>query len=322
MVITMAMTTPRRSFWAILGLAALADALAIGGALWAVRAVLPCWWAPARPAGWEPGAVCERTGWGTALHTWLPAIVLVSVALACLGTGVVLVGLQVVRARRISAGFGPPIAPGVAVAQAAAKVGVRRLVVVDDPRSSCCLCAGLFRTRVIVSTGVIGALSESQLCAVLAHEASHAHHRDPLLITLSRAAGAGLFFVPLARSLGQLAVARAELAADATAVVLAGRSALSGALLALDEAPVVRGAVAHVVSAEVIDLRIQALRSPTVPQPPVALRLLGAGVVILVALGLTVTTWVRPSNARAPLIVQAHLVSPSNPKSPLRVPSP
>ncbi|MGH3233468.1 MAG: M48 family metalloprotease [Streptosporangiaceae bacterium] len=107
---------------------------------------------------------------------------------------------------------------------------------VDDPRTCCCVCSGLLRPRVTVSTGVVEVLSDAQLRAVLAHEASHARHRDPLLITITRAAGAGLLFIPLARRLGSLAVARAEIAADAAAVAVAGRAALCGALLALDKA--------------------------------------------------------------------------------------
>lgn len=321
-IITTAMSTPRRSFWAVLGLAALADGLAITGAAWATRAVLPCWWAPARPAGWEPGAVCERIGWGPALHAWLPAIVLVGVAVASLGSGAVLVGLQLVKARQASRGFGPQMAPGEAVARVAAEAGVARLAVVDEPRSCSCVCIGLLRPRVVISTWVIAALSVDQLAAVLAHEASHARHRDPLLITLARAAGAGLFFVPLAHRLGRIAVARAELAADAAAVAAAGRPALAGALLALDEVAPVNGAMTHVASPEIIDLRIQALRDAGVAQSRKPGWLAGAGGVIVVAFCLVVTAWVQPSNSRAPVVAQVHPLRAMTPRPDLHVPPP
>ncbi len=242
--------------------------------------------------------------------------------LACLGVGAVLIILRLMKTRRAVEGFGPRVTPGKTACELAGELGIRRLVVVDDPRTCCCVCVGLFRPRVIISTGVIAALDEAQLRAVLAHEASHASHRDPLLITLSRAAGAGLFFVPLARGLSRLSLARAEMAADAAAVAVAGRAALCGALLALDKATPAGGAMARVASAEVIDLRIQALKAKSVPRTHELEWLLGAGMVVLVAMSLVVTAWVRPSNDQPPVITQVHTVSPSSPKNPLRVPVP
>ncbi|MGH9075218.1 MAG: M56 family metallopeptidase [Acidimicrobiales bacterium] len=295
----------------MLGLAGLADALAIAGAIWATRAVAPCWWAPMRPAGWEPGALCERPGWGSALHAWGPAIVLVVVALASLGTAVVLVALQMMRARRATAGFGPRVDAGDSVAGMAAGLGIRRLVVVDDPRTSCCACVGLLRPRVVVSSGVVEALGGPELAAVLAHEASHARHADPLLVTLTRAAVAGLSFIPGITRLGRLAVVRAEQAADAAAVAAAGRGALCAALLALDEVSPAHGAMVHVASPEVIDLRIEALRTGVATRAHVVGRLLGGAVVIVLALCLVVSAWVAPSNEAPPVVAQVHRVAPN-----------
>lgn len=302
------MSVPRRSFWAVLGLAGLAEALAIGGAIWASRTVLACWWAPLRPAGWQPGAACEHLVPVTRWNAWVPALVLVGVAVASIVATAVLIVAQLLRARRLRRGLGPPMLPSLQVARLAAEVGVRRLVVVDGPPSDCCVCMGLIWPRVVVSSAVIVGLTPPQLRAVLAHEGAHARRRDPLLIMLARAAGAGLFFVPLARQLGRLALARAELAADAVAVQAAGRPALAGALLAVGQVPQSPGAMAHVASEGVMDQRIAALRGATQPGMAVVGRLLAGAMVVLGALTCLMVAWLQPLSSAPPLIAPVHAV--------------
>ena len=99
-------------------------------------------------------------------------------------------------------------------------------------------CIGLFRPRIYVSRAALELLGEHEREAVLAHEAHHARHRDPLRLLVARALADGLFFLPALRRLTERYAALAELAADeAAAGARGGRPALASALLAFDEHP-------------------------------------------------------------------------------------
>jgi len=97
-------------------------------------------------------------------------------------------------------------------------------------------CAGLLRPRIYLSTGATATLSAEELQAVLAHEAHHAHVRDPLRVFVVRVVGDALFFLPAARRLAERYADLAELAADAAAVRKGGAQPLASALLTFEAA--------------------------------------------------------------------------------------
>jgi beta-lactamase regulating signal transducer with metallopeptidase domain len=142
-----------------------------------------------------------------------------------------LVGRRAIRLARRHA-----VTPPVAVTTAARGLGIRRLVVTELP-ASLAFCGGLLRPTVVISGVLVRSLDARPLEAVLAHEAAHARHRDPLRQVLSHAVGRGLWVAPAARRAAELERLRHELAADRFARARAGRRALAEALLVLHAMP-------------------------------------------------------------------------------------
>lgn len=93
------------------------------------------------------------------------------------------------------------------------------------------------RGPIVLSTGAIRALDETQLSAVLAHERAHQTGRHHLLVRLAAVPAAAFPWVP-AFGLAREEVARlTELAADDAATAGSPRLAVAEALLALGGAP-------------------------------------------------------------------------------------
>ena len=96
----------------------------------------------------------------------------------------------------------------------------------------------LVRPRIVVSTGLVAALSPEQLSAVLAHERAHLRGRDPLRLAVVRRLAVRRFYLPLLSGLRRRFVVGLELAADRAALERVGVAALAGALLrVLDATP-------------------------------------------------------------------------------------
>ncbi len=91
---------------------------------------------------------------------------------------------------------------------------------------------GWLRPVIHVSTEVEGQLSQAQLAAVLAHEYAHVRRRDPLRLTVLRALGCLLFWLPAMRRLAADVADDAEIIADDFAV-RGDPVALATAILAL-----------------------------------------------------------------------------------------
>ena len=92
--------------------------------------------------------------------------------------------------------------------------------------------AGWLRPRVFLASRVCETLSESELLAVLRHEAEHVRKRDPLRLSMLRFFACALFWIPAFRRLSDDVADEAEIAADDAA----GRHqplALASAILAL-----------------------------------------------------------------------------------------
>ena len=91
-------------------------------------------------------------------------------------------------------------------------------------------CFGLLKPRICLSTGLIDALSDQELKAVLMHEDFHRRHYDPLRMLLAESMAAMLFFLPAAAEWRDLFLTSTELAADRHAMRLSERFSLAGAL--------------------------------------------------------------------------------------------
>lgn len=77
---------------------------------------------------------------------------------------------------------------------------------------------GLWHPQIVVSEGLVARLSGAELRAVLFHERSHAHRRDPLRLLVVRFLADALWFLPVARSLARDFVDAVEKSADDWAV--------------------------------------------------------------------------------------------------------
>jgi bla regulator protein blaR1 len=196
-------------------------------------------------------------------------------SLATLGGAVLLVavraGWRQVRATRRMMRRLPVIR------QLAGQPGVL-LIDVDAPVA---FCAGWLRPRVYVSTGVLAALSEPELRAVLAHERQHWALRDPLRLAVGRILCQALFFLPVLDALHSEYADAAELTADAAALV-----ALDGAQAPLASAMVALGSAGPDGEIAVSSRRVDALLGQPIQWQRPRVLLLGAvfTLVLLVAL--------------------------------------
>jgi Zn-dependent protease with chaperone function len=88
-------------------------------------------------------------------------------------------------------------------------------------------------SRIVLTTGAIGALDDGQLRAVLAHERAHLRGRHHLLVDLASALYVAFPRIPAFRIAREQVARLAELSADDAASAVAHRLAVAGALLNL-----------------------------------------------------------------------------------------
>lgn len=92
-------------------------------------------------------------------------------------------------------------------------------------------CHGMLRPRLVMSRGLVDALTDDELEAVLRHEAAHMHRRDPSRIVIARSLASAFAFVPLSAGLLQAYLCRREIEADRESVNAMGDvRPLAGAL--------------------------------------------------------------------------------------------
>jgi beta-lactamase regulating signal transducer with metallopeptidase domain len=142
-------------------------------------------------------------------------------------------GAAVLRGLLRSAGQPPP-AP---VRAAAQRLGVDGRVDVVAAAEAFAVTHGLWRPRILLSTGLLEALDTAELTAVLAHERHHLQARDPLRLLGGRLLGGYGWFLPVLGWWTRRAAVRREVAADRAAIARAGVAAVAGALLKLADRP-------------------------------------------------------------------------------------
>jgi Zn-dependent protease with chaperone function len=254
---------PRR-FWGLCGLVCLIEAILL---LLAVRAIsddVHCWIViPGQRA--RLGAVCG-TSIGLVGHdAWIPVVVVLALVGSSLLAGIATALHQVVKTRHVVRRL---LAVGSSSARSAAVSSSLNVSVTLVPEERfLCFCTGLLRPRVVVSEGALSRLTDEELKAVVAHEASHARRRDPARAIAVRAAANALYFLPVARELSRSSLMAAELGADAHAVVTVGRRPLVSALIrALEEPQPILASAPGMASLDALELRIETLHTAQLPK--------------------------------------------------------
>ncbi len=145
--------------------------------------------------------------------------------------------------------------------------------------------------QVVISDGLVDALAEEELAAVLRHEAAHLrhrHHRHLLLVTvIERALGV----VPLVgRSTSALRCALERWADEDAAIADGDRASVRSALLRVSEV-MVAGEVAAFVTVATVAERLEALQAPPLRRVPAGRRVLvyAPAALLLVAMAVSLT---------------------------------
>lgn len=177
------------------------------------------------------------------------------------------------------------VEPSARLSTAVARAGVSGpvLQVADDDAYA--FTYGIWRPRVVVSTGLVDAATPDELVAVLHHEDCHVRDRDPLKVLALRTWTAAFFFLPVVGSLLTRILDRQELKADRAALRACGVSPVAGALLKAVGRPAAgRGtAVAALGGPALLDARITQLETGDGPPLPSAVT---AGTVLASAPGI------------------------------------
>jgi len=120
---------------------------------------------------------------------------------------------------------------------AAARVGLAERVDVVDADEPSSFTWGLLRPRVAVSRGLLAAVDDDELDAVLAHERYHVANFDPAKVFLTRVLPLAFWYLPVLADLHHRYLAGRELAADRGALEKFGHRPLAGALFKVVAGP-------------------------------------------------------------------------------------
>jgi Zn-dependent protease with chaperone function len=188
-------------------------------------------------AGLAVLAVTEVLTLGWLTSTWFDlAAVSVVLASAAAGlAGAAWVSVRAVRGsralRRLARSRRVPCPSRVRAATAGLGPGLDIDVV--DAGEAFAVTYGLLRPRILVSSGLAGALGTESIAAVLAHERHHVRHRDPLRLLAFRVAAGYGCWLPASGWLARRLALRRELSADLAAARWTSRADLADALLKL-----------------------------------------------------------------------------------------
>lgn len=179
----------------------------------------------------------------------------------------------------------------------------RAVHIIDDP-SPLCLCAGVLRPRILLSSGAIDRLAPEELRAVVAHEWSHRRRGDPLRLLLAVAFARSVAW--LDRGVPSLLADyrfRIECRADREAVDATGLHELVGALVSLltpHEPP----ETATAATSSSIAKRIRALERPSKLRQEIAhLALVPTAAMLTIGLVATLMTPItRPASHEQTLL--------------------
>lgn len=185
----------------------------------------------------------------------------------------------------------------------AARCGLTPAVVLVRADRPLVFTQGLFHVRIWLSTGLLRRLNDAELEAVLRHEGHHCQAHDPLKVFAVRYLSRVLFFVPVARDLGDAYGLAKEVAADAQAAQAMGDARpLASALRKLLAQPNVSAPVAAMVGeSHLVEARLLALLDPAHPLPFFPLKHLGLSFVWLLII---LTVSLAPGAGHLPSVAE------------------
>lgn len=127
-------------------------------------------------------------------------------------------------------------------------------------------CFGIISPYIIITTGLVSSLNNKELEAVLLHEQSHLHSRDPLKILLGKTVSWMFFFLPIFRELYNNMNTTNEILADRFVIRSQGNpSFLKSTLKKILIKPQIRFATVPAISnPDSLEIRIHRIVNPTV----------------------------------------------------------
>ncbi len=166
-----------------------------------------------------------------------PSQVAFGIVMVLLWGGVILAGLRALllqyrRGRELARWVtGSAVEPSSQLTMATVNAAVANVVLEVVDHDAYAFTYGIWRPRIVVSTGLVETVTSEELVAVLHHEDSHVRNRDPLKVLALRTWAAAFFLLPVVGSLFDRILDRQELKADRAAVRACGVSPVAGALL-------------------------------------------------------------------------------------------
>lgn len=182
------------------------------------------------------------------------------------------------------------------------ELGLAGKVVEIREQSPTVFCYGFFQAKICVSDGLISALSEEELRAVLRHERRHLLNHDPLKLFCLKLGEKFFFFVPGFKILIRQYITYSEIAADEEVDV--GDNAkisLAGALFKIinqEEQTMLRNGLALSFFSSVIEERVNRLSDASyAPVFKIFNRRFFAGIAVLAAVLLSILILFKDSSA-------------------------
>ncbi len=291
----------RRSFWALVAVALVGEAVAAALAWRALAVELPCH-LDGLQISVASMAACVKPTPLIGRHALLAALLVGAVVAATLLAAGVELARQLLRLHKLQRDLRrlPRLAGSVPVASSFPPY---RLLLVDAEQPHC-FTIGLLRPTVVVSSGLVGTLTADELHAALCHEAVHARRHDPLRILAASIATAAVFFAPVLKDLQRGARVAEELEADRLAAERCGVIPLLSALRSLiGSGTSGRAALSSMAGSTALSQRIAALEGlpPHLTLGSVRLATTIASTFLLIGLGLSV-----PTDVAAPKPLAVH----------------
>jgi beta-lactamase regulating signal transducer with metallopeptidase domain len=144
------------------------------------------------------------------------------------------------------------------------QLGNRQLQIISY-KAPIAMTIGLWKPQIILSTGLMDMLEQSELQAVIEHEKCHMRHRDPLAIFLLSMISKAMWYIPIFAWMADKYPILIELRADKYAIIQMKQSAdLGSALLKLlKQAPTPHISLSHASFAETsMNVRIKHILDP------------------------------------------------------------
>lgn len=144
---------------------------------------------------------------------------LVTLTAVILFIGALTLGIQIIKTRSyLKKNLSKKILLPAAVKLVIQKLNLNGKIDIVKNEGKFSFCYGLIRPRICLSTGLLNAIDEMELRAILLHESSHVKNRDPFKIILGKTASYILFFIPIIYELQKHYLFSKEITADETVI--------------------------------------------------------------------------------------------------------